>query len=86
MNDQNQSQVFELEVGLEFIGDHYGGVLHELKQLPRNEITFGYLWNLFRPNTLVYGADQRKQGRIYRVRGSSYQEEKRWKCQIHPPD
>jgi hypothetical protein len=75
-SDLNELQVFELEAGLEFIGDHYGGVLHELKQLPKNEITFGYLWTLFRPNTLVYGMDQLKQGRIYRVRGSSYQEEK----------
>lgn len=76
LNSDNELQIFELEAGLEFIGDHYGGVIHDLKQLPKNEITFEYLWTLFRPNSLVYGVDQLKQGRIYRVRGSSFQEEK----------
>jgi hypothetical protein len=74
-NTSSELQVFELEAGLEFIGEHYGGVIRELKQLPKNEITFGYLWTLFRPNTLVFGTDQLRQGRIYRVRGSSYKEE-----------
>jgi hypothetical protein len=74
-NSSNDLQIFELEAGLEFIGDHYGGVIHELKRLPKNEITFGYLWTLFRPNTLVYTTDQLRQGRIYRVRSSSYKEE-----------
>jgi hypothetical protein len=74
-NPSNELQVFELEAGLEFIGEHYGGHIHELKQLPKNEITFEYLWTLFRPNALVYGTDQLKQGRIYRVRGSNYNEE-----------
>lgn len=74
-NGDNDLQIFELEAGLEFIGEHYGGVLHELKQLPKNEITFGFLWTLFPPNTLVYGTDHLKQGRIYRVRSSSYKEE-----------
>ena len=74
-NTSSELQVFELEAGLEFIGEHYDGVIHELKQLPKNEITFEYLWTLFRPNTLVFGTDQLRQGRIYRVRGSSYKEE-----------
>lgn len=74
-NTSSELQVFELEAGLEFIGEHYGGVIRELKQLPKNEITFGYLWTLFRPNTLVFGTDQLRQGRIYRIRGSSYKEE-----------
>ncbi|KAH9220381.1 hypothetical protein DL95DRAFT_329576 [Leptodontidium sp. 2 PMI_412] len=68
-------QTFELEAGVEFIHEHFGYVFHELKQLPKNEITFSNLWTLFPPNTLVYGTDPLKQDRIYRVKGSRYKEE-----------
>ena len=71
----NTSEIFELEAGLEFIGAQFGWVIEELKQLPENEITFEHLWTLYCPNTLLYGTDQLKQGRIYRVRSSGYKEE-----------
>lgn len=58
---------------VEFVEEHFGSVLARLKELPENHIEFNSLWTLFPRHCIVYCSDQLGQGRVCRVRGSSYE-------------
>ena len=75
---KDERLIFELDAGLRYVLEEYGSTLGALESLiPKNEITFEYLWAIFPPNTIAYGKDMLREGRAFLIRSCAEGEDPR---------